>query len=308
MKIPAARGELSAALREYLTDTDVRWLGLPTASDPDDAAIALWCLHELAYRGFDDVSDDMEWDPTLITVRARLERDLESRLRADFDLCAADTLPDLLTAYQDTAGIAHFVRRSATAGDVRDILIQKSIYHLKEADPHCFVLPRLEPATKAMLTELQYDELGAGVPERMHARLFADALTAAGLDSTYGAYIDHASLATLTFNNALSMLCLNRRLRHAALGHLAAFEATSSLPCADWVHGLRRLGFDETVVRYFDEHVEADAVHEQLARWICDQMTGDDTNLEREVGFGAFVCLELESRCAAAIMPTEVAA
>ena len=71
-------------------------------------------------------------------------------------------------------------------------------------------------------------------------------------------------------NNALSMFGLQRRLRGAALGHLAAFEATSSLPSRRLAQGLERLGFPDEMVGYYREHVEADAVHEQLAlRDVC---------------------------------------
>jgi len=311
MRIPTPRGRLSEAVHDHLTDPEVRALGLPALAPqgPDDAAIALWTLYELMYRGFDDVPDDVEWDPVLIEVRRRLERQLEARLRDDFSAIGfAGTFADLLQEDRLNAGTARFVRREATVDDVLEILIQKSVYHLKEADPHCFVLPRLDPGPKSMLAELQYDELGGGRPERLHAALFAEALAAAGLDPAYGAYLDRATEETLTLNNAMSMFCLNRRLRFAAMGHLAAFEATSSLPSADMVRGLRRLGFGEPVVRYYDEHVEADAVHEHLAREICDRMTGGDPALEREVLFGAYVCLELERRSAVKLVGAEVAA
>ena len=45
-------------------------------------------------------------------------------------------------------------------------------------------------APKAALVEIQADEYGGGRPERMHARLFADAMDALGLDARYGAYLD----------------------------------------------------------------------------------------------------------------------
>ena len=61
--------------------------------------------------------------------------------------------------------------------------------------------------------------------------MYADALTAAGLDSGYGAYIDEVSALSLAAANVMSLFGLNRRLRGAAMGHLAAFEATSSVPC-----------------------------------------------------------------------------
>ncbi|MCX6406036.1 MAG: iron-containing redox enzyme family protein [Propionibacteriales bacterium] len=310
MRIPTPCGPVSQAVHDHL-DSGAPLPDLPAAPEPTsrDHALALWMLHELAYRGFDGVDPDLEWSPDVLRLRNRLNRDLEAWLRQAF---ATSTLPRTVTglvdADGDLPGVARFVRERATADDVRRILVQRSVYHLKEADPQCFVLPRLEPAAKAALTELQYDELGDGDPARVHQHLFAEAMAAAGLDPTYGAYVDEADEETLTLNNAISLLCLHRRLRHAAAGHLAAFEATSALPSADMVRGLQRLGFSEPVWRYYDEHVEADAVHEHLARDICDLVTGGDPELEREVVFGAFVCIALEERCARRLVPEPVPA
>ena len=141
----------------------------------------------------------------------------------------------------------------------------RSIYHLKESDPTAWLVPRLAVRAKAALMELQYDEYGAGDPNRLHAHLFARGIEACGLRPEYGAYIDDVPLEVLEQNNAMSMFGLHRRLRGAALGHLAAFEATSSLPSRRMVAGLDRLGFPEEMIDYYAEHVEADAVHEQLA-------------------------------------------
>ena len=69
--------------------------------------------------------------------------------------------------------------------------MHRSAYQLKEADPHSWAIPRLSGAPKAALVEIQADEYGGGRPERMHARLFADAMDAMGLDPAYGAYLDH---------------------------------------------------------------------------------------------------------------------
>lgn len=311
MKLPDPRGPLGEVVNDRLTgvvDTAATphetW---PDASGPDDRALTLWTLFELAFRGFEGVDADLEWDPALIALRSSLESELEERLRADFAAWDGPREPHaMIEAFESRPGLAGFIRRDATADDVLRILRQKSVYHLKESDPHCFVLPRLEAGPKAALAELQYDELGDGDPERVHSRLFAVALDAAGLDPGYGAYVNEALTTTLESSNALSMLCLRRRLRYAAMGHLAAFESTSSLPCADVVRGLRRLGFDERVVRYYDEHVEADAVHEQLAwRDICARLADGEAEAEREIAFGVFVCLETESRNAAEILAAE---
>jgi pyrroloquinoline quinone (PQQ) biosynthesis protein C len=175
--------------------------------------------------------------------------------------------------------------------------VHRSIYHLKESDPHAFGIPRLDGAPKVALAELQYDEFGGGRPDRLHSTLFARALEGAGLDPAYGAYVDVVPAPTLAVNNVMSLFALHRRLRGALMGHLAAFESTSSLPCKRYSGGAARLGFDARVTDYFDEHVEADAVHEQLAtRDICQQLVDQEPDLHRDVLVGAAACLNLEAR------------
>ena len=64
----------------------------------------------------------------------------------------------------------------------------------------------------------------------MHAALFAARWTRSGLDSRYGAYVDHLPAVTLATVNLMSLFGLHRRLRGAIVGHLALFEMTSSIP------------------------------------------------------------------------------
>ena len=147
--------------------------------------------------------------------------------------------------------------------------------------------------------ELMYDEYGAGDPNRLHSHLFARGMEAAGLRAEYGAYVDEAPAEILEQNNAMTLFGLHRRWRGAALGHLAAFEATSSLPSRRMAQGLERLGFAPELVEYYTEHVEADAVHEQLAvRTICGSLVEAEPTLADDVFFGAFTCLDLEDRVA----------
>src|SRR6201999_1753425 len=65
--------------------------------------------------------------------------------------------------------------------------------------------------------------------------------------------------------NLMSLFGLHRRLRGAIVGHLALFEMTSSIPNRRYANGLRRLGFDADATAFYDEHVVADAVHENVA-------------------------------------------
>jgi hypothetical protein len=244
----------------------------------------------------------------VLVVRHRLESALEDRLRERWP--GADPAPadvpaalEVVVAEDDGPSLADHVRRRATLDQVLELLRQRSIYHLKESDPVTWVVPRLPVRAKAALMELQYDEYGDGDPNRLHHHLFARGMVAVGLRSEYGAYVDDALTETLELNNAVSMFGLHRRLRGAAMGHLAAFEMTSSLPSRKMVQGLGRLGLDGPMAAYYDEHVEADAIHEHLAAHdICGTLAEDEPDQAAEILFGAWTCLDLEARFATALL------
>ena len=311
MILPKPRGALSETLFAGLRAApDNARTPLAAAEDEVDAALTLWVLHELAYRGFEDVTDDAEWDPVVLRVRHDLERELEARLRARWPgpvpaPAPGDFAAALFAYIEDHQGpsLARYVQTEATEEQVLDLLRYRSIYHLKEADPTSWVVPRLPTAAKAALAELQYDEYGAGNPNRLHHQLFARGMEAVGLRSEYAAYLDDAPLEVLEMNNALSLFGLRRGLRGAAVGHLAAFEATSSVPSRQVVQGLLRLGMAEDMVGYYREHVTADAVHDQLAvRAICGGLVAAEPEQVDAVFFGAFTCLDLEARLATMVL------
>jgi hypothetical protein len=178
----------------------------------------------------------------------------------------------------------------------REYLTLRSVYHLKEGDPHSFAIPRLSGRTKSAMVEIQADEYGGGTPERMHSTLFAGLMRALDLDSAYGALWDEAPAAAFASVNTMSFFGLHRRWRGAALGHLAAVEMTSSEPSRRYSAGLRRLGYDERVTVFYDEHVEADAVHEQIASVdMCGSLIGEEPGLAADVLFGAACSLAMDA-------------
>ena len=303
--LPKPRGAFSSEVFEALRSDPARLIasGLPEAESPDDRAITLWALYELHFRGFEDVPEDLEWHPAALHLRSDLESDLEARLRSRWVAGAPEG--DFAEAFfafvadHDGPSLARFVQTEATEEQVLDLLRMRSIYHLKEADPSAWAVPRLDTAPKAGLVELLYDEYGAGDPNRLHHHLFARGLEEIGLRSEYGAYVDDVPAEVLEQNNAMALFGLHRRLRGAAMGHLAAFEATSSMPSRRMVAGLERLGLDATMIGYYSEHVTADAAHEQVAvRAICGALLDREPALWDDVFFGAFTCMDLEDRVA----------
>jgi hypothetical protein len=153
-----------------------------------------------------------------------------------------------------------------TRAQLREYVAHRSVYHLMEADPQAWVVPRLEGQAKAAVVTVQHDEYGAGRVERMHARLFAETMVEFGLRTEPGAYLDLVPAATLAPVNLMSLLGLHRALRGAAFGQFAMIEVTSSPGSRRLSSAFARLAAGAAGQRFYDEHVEADAVHEQVLR------------------------------------------
>ena len=284
----------------------------------DDLQLTLFCLYELHYSGLEGVSDDWEWAPELVQVRQLLEKPFEAALReaavaaaGDLELPAqsrvtSDEVADILfglAARDSGPSLSRYVAKQASLGQLKEFLIHKSIYQLKEADPHTFAIPRLSGRAKAALVEIQADEYGGGRPERMHSALFARTMRGLGMDDGYGSYVDAVPAVSLAAVNLMSLFGLNRRLRGAITGHLAIYEMTSSQPNRLYGRGFRRHGFDTDVTHYFDEHVEADAVHEQIAgRDLAGGLVESEPHLLADVLFGATAVMAVDGRLSAHIL------
>jgi hypothetical protein len=313
-KLPIPRGETSEALLAALHASPGVLTAVPVAEDDplagEDQHLALYLLYELHYRGLPGIDDRWEWDPAVIALRSRLETRFEDALCGQIgppsDGVDAAEMDLALRAIADTdeaPSVSTHLERSAPLAHVLEFLVHRSAYQLKEADPHSWALPRLWGPPKAAMVEIQADEYGGGRPERIHAQLFADAMDALGLDSAYGAYLDRIPGVTLATVNLMSMVGLQRRWRGATVGHLALFEMTSSLPNARYARGLRRLGYDGRATAFFDEHVEADAVHENLAAVdLAGGLARQQPELARDILWGARALVDVEARWARHLM------
>ncbi len=312
--LPPPRGPLSAALIEVLSGDpcsgvdlrQLRWAGDPAdATTEDDLQLALWLTYEQHYRGLAGVDDRWEWHPELVWARRGWEQHLLDGLRRETwdgtapdetavtpDRAAVqDVLNDLASA-DEGPSLSKFLMREATSRQFAEFLIHRSLYHLKEADPHTWAIPRLSGSVKAAMVTIQADEYGGGATPAMHAQLFRSLLADWDLHDAYGHYLDQVPGVTLMATNLISMFGLHRRWRGALVGHLAMFEMTSSVPNARYARGHRRLGGGEEAALFFDEHVVADSVHDQIALHdLAGGLIGHEPQLAEDIIFGA--------RCAA---------
>jgi hypothetical protein len=313
MKIPEPRGPLSEALADYLlggrrepSPTPVTD-GSPLADD--DLQLALFLVHELSYGGLEAVDDELELEPAVIRFRSALER---AMLEALFECvgppraCPPAGVSEAIIALAEGDGspsLSRFIERSAALEQVREFVVHRSAYQLKEADPHTFGIPRITGPPKAAMVEIQADEYGGGNAERMHSTLFANTMRALGLDPTYGAYVPLLPASTLASVNLISVFGLRRRWRGALVGHLAAFEITSPQPNRRYANGLRRLALGPEATEFFDEHVEADSVHENIAAYdLAGGLARQEPELAGDILFGVRALLFCEGRFAAKIL------
>jgi hypothetical protein len=305
---PPVRGPWSERARDVLLGRGPDGPPLALPDDPlgdDDLQLALYLCYELHYRGLEGVPEEREWDPGVLALRRQLEDPFEHALRA---AVPRPSSPDPRESLHEIAGaggrhpLADHIEREATLEQALEFLIHRSAYQLKEADPHSWVIPRLEGAAKTGVMDVQYDEYGSGDPRWIHAELFRRTMERAGLDGRYGAYVEDLPGTTLATVNVISLFGLHRRWRGALLGHLAVFEMTSPLANRSYAAGMRRLGLDAEAVRFFDEHVEADAVHQVLALDAALALGLAEPSLVPDVVFGAGALQLVEERWARRVL------
>ncbi len=304
------RGPLSAAVHDVLagrvgveTLADLAATDVPTTADPygDDLQLALYSCYELHYRSFAGVDPELEWAPELLALRRAMERPFLAALRAEVaggDDVEAE-LDQLLVEPIDGWGPSYFLAERGEHRHVAEYVALRSLYHLKEADPQAWVIPRLEGQAKASLVTVEHDEYGAGRGERLHAQLFADMMVELGLDAGYGAYLEVAPAPVLATVNLMSLLGLHRVLRGALIGQFAMVEITSSPGSRRLAQAMERLRMGPASVAFYVEHVEADAVHEQVVRrGVIASLLDREPELASDVVFGLQASALVEDRLA----------
>jgi hypothetical protein len=311
--LPPPRGAIGEALFDALRGKPRPLSAMPTpdSGDAEDLHLSLYACYELSYRGFDGVDPEWEWEPSLIALRGELERCFERELRAALGppqprRVRPETM-DLelreIADADDGPSLSQHLEREGTLEQLREFMIHRSAYQLKEADPHTWAIPRLHGKPKAAMVEVQADEYGAGRAERIHAQLFADAMAAVGLDPAYGSYLARIPAVTLATVNLMSLFGLHRRWLGAIVGHLALFEMTSPVPNRRYANAIRRLGFDGRATAFFDEHVLADSVHENVAAVdLAGGLARQRPDLAGDILWGARALVSAEARWAAHLL------
>jgi hypothetical protein len=244
--LPLAVGPLSSAVLDVLSQRPVRRhlarIEAPVRdSDPygQDLQMALYVCYELHYRGFAGVDPRWEWNPSLLHLRGLLEESFLSAVQRDVgeigtDTSAAEAMEELSVEPVDGNGPSYYLRDAGTWQQMREYFVHRSLYHLKEGDPHAWAIPRLIGQAKASFVAVEFDEYGGGRGNHVHQQLYADLMDAAGLSSTYLGYIDYVGAEALASVNLMSMFGLHRELRGLLSGTSRRPRSPHRRVRADW--------------------------------------------------------------------------
>jgi hypothetical protein len=311
---------MSALVLAILAGSDESLAVLPSddalAGGSDDVQLALYLCYEVHYAGLPG-TEHLEWDVRLIEIRGALERAFLTALGQEIASSpaghtSAPSSPHAVGAIiqrlldaDDGPSLSRYMETTGTLDQMRDVIVHRSAYQLKEGDPHTAGVQRLRGRAKQILVQIQAGEYGADAPgRRTHAALFADTMWSLGLDPTPNAYLEVQPASSLAISNLISMFGFNRRWRGALVGQLAAFEMTSVVPMGRYAAGLRRMGAPERARRFYEVHVMADAEHEVMAIDMVKQQCTLEPATADDVIFGVQATLVVERWFAETLLHT----
>ena len=120
---------------------------------------------KLHYRAVRRADPMWEWNPALLQLRAQLERVFLAGVRRDVGADRAGRhrerpeMDSLAVEPADGEGPSYYLRDTGTWEQMCEYFVHRSLYHLKEGDPHAFAIPRLTGQAKASFVAVEFDDL-----------------------------------------------------------------------------------------------------------------------------------------------------
>lgn len=187
-----------------------------------------------------------------------------------------------------------YLAEQATLDEMRWFLAQEVAGEAGFDDLVALTQVKLPTLAKLELARNYWDEMGRGRAEGMHGALL-DVL-AAELD--LDARPERTAWQSLAVANLLTGLAWNRGYAYHSVGALGAVELTAPGRTAKVNEGLKRLGFNARMRRYFALHATLDIKHaEAWNREVLTTLVAEDPTLPQPIAEGALMRLTAGARC-----------
>jgi hypothetical protein len=304
--LPWPRGPLSATVVSALQRQPGTLGATPPLVDldalnDDDFQLALYLCYEMNYRGL--ARDEWEWDPGLLNFRTELERVFVERLRDEIGSAGVRFPQEVESAFEEivsdssSTALSSYLSDSGTIDQFREFCVHRSAHQQRTLDTETYVPLRRVDENETAKVMIQFDERGAVAAGRVRANFLAAAMTALGLDPSYGSYVEILPGVTLATANLATMFALHPHWRAALVGQLAVAELTSMESMERYRHALFRFGLDPVGRRFVQSDVLVDSRRPLLARsQVVTGLLGAGPQFGDDLLFGVGAVMMLEQR------------
>ena len=187
-----------------------------------------------------------------------------------------------------------WLAEDATLEEMRWFLRQEAAGEAGFDDLVAMTQVKLHAPAKLELARNYWDEMGRGSEGGMHGPMLER--TAIGLELNPS--IETTQWQSLALANAMTAFATNRRYAYQSVGALGAVELTAPTRVAKVAQGLKRLGVEPRLRKYFDLHAVLDVKHsEDWNREALRPLVVTDPECARYIAEGALMRLVCGARC-----------
>jgi hypothetical protein len=190
-----------------------------------------------------------------------------------------------------------WLEHEATLDDLKWYLTQEAAGEAGFDDLVAMTQVRVPDRAKLELARNYWDEMGRGNPKGMHGPMLHYVVGALGLTPE----IESTVWESLALANAMTAMAANRCYAWHSIGALGVIELTAPARSGATARGMRRLGLDAKLRRYFDLHAVLDIKHseewnkEAIVPLVSDEQDG--ARRATAIAEGALIRLRCGERC-----------
>jgi len=276
----------------------------PSARDPLALHRRLaWWNHRRLSPGFptDDWQDTLEDDHRMLRAEGAWIEGFRDEVK---DRCASvPTDPDGFVAWFETLKLTGpgqndplfaWLAEEATMDQMRWFLRQEAAGEAGFDDMVAMAQIKLPDQAKMELARNYWDAMGRGNQGGMHGKMLARDVE--GLQPN--PEIDETLWQSLALANTLTAFATTRRYAYHAIGALGVVELTAPGRVSQVAAGLKRLGVEPAMRKYFDLHAALDIKHsEEWNEQALKPLVRDNPDCARYLAEGAVMRLICGERC-----------
>ncbi len=187
-----------------------------------------------------------------------------------------------------------WLAEDATLEQIRWFLTQEAAGEAGFDDLVALTQVKLPTAAKLELARNYWDEMGRGSEGGMHGPMLERTTLGLGLTPA----IDTTAWQSLALANTMTAFATTRRYVYHSVGALGVVELTAPTRVGKIAAGLKRLGVEPKLRKYFDLHAILDVKHsEDWDREALRPLVAADPDCARYLAEGALMRLRCGARC-----------